>query len=536
MFNPINEDDNLFMPQNPSSNLAELFDSNPVSTPGNRDLMYVAPKQPKSVTKSQAKPQSKPKLQTTVLFAKVVFVYKSQHDDTRKLIGKYALALIGDTTGGKEIILYKDKQNILAKVIFTHDTEIRVENEHNCLGDFLDKLKQANVKVTIKKIEVKHVDTTDSIDNSNGDNESLTQTKADILTRMAKMGQPILPGNIKGRNDNDPVPSSPPIVTSKKTGSSNVNDNLNANYQSPNENLRNVPYFPPEPTNQISPYHSVYAADRLPNPSLINTVITSQEFNLFTSENRIQNSEVRMNLNALSHKLDNVLSEISKIREPNTDKLENDYLKSKISDLERNINNLTKQLDEVNNSSKEAELEMIIKDKDRELNSQKCKIVELESSLKNMEDLRSKIVDFESREMELNEKVHYLEEKLNETERDLQECNLTNTELQETNMVLHRNNDELDQKAVALESKLKSLQLNVEQKLKGLADIIKESMNTMYQNLMGQFEEPQQNQIKAILSTNIKQTTFNVIQKFQQYLLSTDNLDKSINNNEAVAK
>ncbi|KAI4458863.1 fk506-binding protein 15 [Holotrichia oblita] len=524
MFNPINEDDNLFMPQNPSSNLAELFDSNPVSTPGNRDLMYVAPKQPKSVTKSQAKPQSKPKLQTTVLFAKVVFVYKSQHDDTRKLIGKYALALIGDTTGDLEDI---NNEKWIARF------------EENCMGEFLDKLKQANVKVTIKKIEVKHVDTTDNIDNSNGDNESLTQTKADILTRMAKMGQPILPGNIKGRNDNDPVPSSPPIITSKKTGNSNVNDNLNANYQSPispNENLRNVPYFPPEPANQISPYHSVYAADRLPNPTLINTVITSQEFNLFTSENRIQNSEVRMNLNALSHKLDNVLSEISKIREPNTDKLENDYLKSKISDLERNINNLTKQLDEVNNSSKEVELEMIIKDKDRELNSQKCKIVELESSLKNMEDLRSKIVDFESREMELNEKVCYLEEKLNETERDLQACNLTNTELQETNMVLHRNNDELDQKAIALESKLKSLQLNVEQKLKGLADIIKESMNTMYQNLMGQFEEPQQNQIKAILSTNIKQTTFNVIQKFQQYLLSTDNLDKSINNNEAVAK
>lgn len=459
-------------------------------------------------------------------------------------------------TGGKEIILYKDKQNILAKITFTDDTEVHVENEYidlvdinnekwivrfeeNCLSEFLDKLKQVNIKITMKKVIPKHIDNTDSVDN-NDDNQSeqtvLTQTKADILTRMAKMGQPILPSNIKSRNDNDNIPSSPPSLSNKKISDSNINDNINANYQSPsspNENLKNAPYtisFTPNPSTQLSPYHSMYP-DRLPNPTLINTVITSQEFNLFASENRIQNSEVRMNLNTLSNKLDNVLSEISKIREPNTDKLENDYLKSKISDLERDISNLTRQLNEANNSSKQTELEIAIKSKDNELNSQKIKVIELENLLKNMEELQSKVSVFESRETELNQKIRYLEEKLSCTEQDLQECNLTNVELQKTNMMLHQNNDELSR----LEAKLSSQSIT-EQKLKGLADIIKESMNSMYQNLISQFEEPQQNQIKVILSTNIKQTTFNVIQRFQQYLVSTNNLNRSINNNEAIPK
>ncbi|KRT80686.1 hypothetical protein AMK59_6184 [Oryctes borbonicus] len=470
------------------------------------------------------------------------------------MVGAYGLALIGDLDIPKELILYIDNQNILARVTFANSSEICIENEYihlqdtnsrkwiiqfkeeTSLSEFLTELKKANIK-TIEKINPKRHDNINKTDNTDTKDTDkmpeqlpVSQTKADILLRMAKMGQPILPGTVKNKNiDIDDTPNSPPIL-SRKISDSDLNDTINANSQLRNENLTNnnvneigalsATHYASNSPSQLAPYVSVYPAHHL-GSNLINTAIPSPEFNLFIAENRIQNSEVRMNLNCISSKLDNVLKEISKSREPNTDKLENEFLKSKISDLEKNVSNLNIQLDEAKNSSKCKELEALLKQKDQQLKIEENKVNELQNVVENMQDLQAKVANLDLREAELNEKIRILEEKLSNSEMGLQLSHKTNSLLQETNTTLLQNNEDLSNKVRLLEAKNNSYHEDLNQKVNILSNTIKDSTNLMYQNIFSQFKEPlTQNQIKHILSTNIKRATLDVIRKFQTTLLS----------------
>ncbi|GJQ85847.1 hypothetical protein Trydic_g15310 [Trypoxylus dichotomus] len=149
MFNPVDDDDDLFVPQNSSSNLAGLFETASVTKPGNADLMYIPPKQPKRTLQLQSSTQPKSKPQNSVLFAKVVTVYKSQSDfNLRKVVGTYGLALIvlqetnttllqNNKDLNQKIALLESKNNS-----FHEDLNQKVNNLSNTIKDSMNLMYQ----------------------------------------------------------------------------------------------------------------------------------------------------------------------------------------------------------------------------------------------------------------------------------------------------------------------------------------------------------------------------------------------------------
>ena len=201
-----NDEDDLFNPS-ASSNLANLFGTAMTFKNENANLSYIAPKQPKSETQE---PISRPNLQSTVICSKFINAFK-QVDREYVAQGKCGIAIIGNQTlNVYELIIYKSKHEVISRTKLKKEFIFQIQNnnfasfiddqqqqwsihfEQNELNHFISELESQNVEVSHTK------QNKPSLDNSHENDSSDTSTaKANILSRMAKMGQAILPNSPK---------------------------------------------------------------------------------------------------------------------------------------------------------------------------------------------------------------------------------------------------------------------------------------------------------------------------------------------------
>lgn len=320
--------------------------------------------------------------------------------------GTYGLALIHGADC-REIMIYKDKQNILTRAkllpafIFTlqanNFSTFYDDNKQNWSvrfntssesEEFLNELKKIGIQI-VKDFKESQQNTEDQcsskdevVDASAIPDNSQAALKADILTRMAKMGQPILPTMKTGISD-DVSDSDSDVVKNKK---------LSKKFKRPGDKQPQILEKPAvlEPYSDVQ-QHSVTSVIPIQTtvPQAVNFSAITPSFdplNILLAENRTQNTEIRINLSHLSNKLDEVLWKINQ-----SDGSEERLLKSKLKAMELKVANLYKELEEAVNDN------ISLQEKVAALKDNKCN--------RSLEDLlQQKNVEIEQLKKELADK------------------------------------------------------------------------------------------------------------------------------------
>lgn len=343
-----------------------------------------------------------------------------------------------DATNAYELIVYKDKQNILTRAklqpTFTYsllrDNFASFSDDHNQnwsvlfdnardYTEFCAELEKRNVKIVenIQKLEqdtkAEPVETkTESshVEEDHSDSSG-AQMKANILSRMAKMGQSILPITTQsGVSDSDSDlsnnsrksrktkrPEKPPIVSTKP--------DLNKPKQLPlapvPSSSANVQMVLPQYQGQMILSHQALVSP------------TVDPLNLLLAENRTHNCEIRMNLSNLSNKVDEVLK---KIEQCDRESAEEKLLRAKVQALELKVASLMKELEETINSnidlqrklmdSKNSDVtnDSLMKEKNDVIQQQNRKIADLEDQAKEREAYL-KLLEEENEQFKRNQMI-----------------------------------------------------------------------------------------------------------------------------------
>lgn len=330
--------------------------------------------------------------------------------------GKYGLALIGnDSSKIYELILYKDKQNILtrAKISSTFTATIKEnrfftfydDSNQNWLTHFDNATDSNEFTQQLEKRDIKIIDNSknEKVDEKGDMREtelaieekdsSETQIKADILSRMAKMGQPILPVPVlKSTSDISDSESDTNRIAKKPIRKPRRNIPSTENASKPPETESKLEPVPQRPA--VTSYHNfpgplipMQNTPQYPNYSgqvAVPQPIISPSYdpvNTFLSETRIQNTEIRMTLSELSNKLDSVLG---KVRKEDVKSNEEKVLQKKIRALELQMLNLTKDLQVSLKTNEELEEKLANRDATLE-NEKQNRIKSLETKLAEAE-------------------------------------------------------------------------------------------------------------------------------------------------------
>lgn len=309
------------------------------------------------------------KIYKTIFFSSDNKQYKSE--------GTFGIALIGiESTKAYEIIIYKDKQNIITRaklaqtfhltrnnialsfydeskqgllIRFTGDTDLQeFASELEKVGakvieSIPTNTSKTNVEKPVKKDEHEEKDSEIHSDSSGA------AIKANILSRMAKMGQQILPAStiknsVSDLSDSDSESSNKTQKTSRKSKRP-IPDNFPPKHPEKPNTLQpgSVATLSVEPV-QNNNTSVVPSKNFMPHIQTYSAISPSLDpFNILLSENRTQNTEIRMNLSQMSSKMDEILW---KINHSETSASEEKLLKAKIMALELKVGNLTKELQE----------------------------------------------------------------------------------------------------------------------------------------------------------------------------------------------
>lgn len=191
------------------------------------------------------------------------------------------------------------------------------------------------------------------VDVGSDSSSSVSHTKADILTRLAKMGQQILPINPTTSQVSDSNgDSESDHIKNKLVQSKSMSESQNRNYALSN------------PDSFISGQQSMMEASSL------------GFMNMLIAENRTHNCELRMNVSDLSQKLNKVLEKISSM--------------DSSTDLEARIKALEKQIFDMSVAETQKESDAEVKKKNCNLKEQNQilidKICELEESVSQLKE------------------------------------------------------------------------------------------------------------------------------------------------------
>ncbi|KAJ8935941.1 hypothetical protein NQ314_012563 [Rhamnusium bicolor] len=573
-----NSDDYDFNPSG-SSKLASLFDNPVVPDNLNSSLTYTAPKQPKTKKEVESNEPAKSKPQTSLLLAKVVSLWKLENKDY-KTLGKHGLAIIGSSDLNIfEIIVYREKNNILLRKKISNSCSFY--NQKDSYSSFYDNENQnwlvkfesisdqskfckeiqcygANIINNMEETSQKKEKTSSVTNKENlltkpdiapkllqsaeydveevNSDSSGSQKRANILSRMAKMGQQILPNQILKNTSTDISDSElddskhdrkiPPrkfkrsIHTEKniahKEESAPQTYLENQMVPSQSNNCNYPPLFPPGMS-----------------PVLFNQPLAFDGYNNYIAT---QNSELKMNLAQISAKLDSALSGNNTYQ----DKFEDRALKSKIKALqlksenlqamvqryEEKYNDLQTKYDELkkkNNPIEITENKIIIQNLQDNISKLKLDLKMVKEKNTDNEKLEQEIETYKSNIKEFENTIEIQKLKLKDYE-EFYEENKDNKNLQSKI-------DNLNETVLTLELKLKDLetyfhkteaekQKRAEENNKIMnifEDKIKEHMNNMYQSVLANFSEDSSYsmpEIKSVFVQNLKGTTFKIIEDF----------------------
>ncbi|XP_018580061.1 FK506-binding protein 15-like [Anoplophora glabripennis] len=596
-------DDYDFVPSG-SSKLASLFDGSMLSNDSSGDLKYTAPKQPKA-SKSDLDESSKSKKHTSVILAKVVSLWKLENTDYKSL-GKHGLAIIGSTDLNIfEVISYKEKNNIIARrnlnssfkfynqkdwfsSFYDNDNQNWLvkfnssddQNEFckeikNCGSEIIINIDTSSVETKVSNESVSKPDTflresmvlpkpevsprlsltSDKDAEETNSDSSSSRKRANILSRMAKMGQQILPQDIlknastdlsdseldDSKSDHKVLPRKFKRAVPLEKHASKEEVLLQNNYldtqviptQCSNASRPQSNMAGSYPQNVVTAYQP-----QMFTPVLMNQPLPYDGFQQFLMT---QNMELKVNLAQISSKLDSVLN----ISNKGDIKIDDGNLKSKIKTLELRSENLLTELERYEQMYDD--LQKKCKKLEKTAESQSDKIV-IENLNKQIEDLKENL----KRAEEKNSNYEKLESELEKYKSDIEQHKKT-VEIQtlklkdfeefyeenKDNKNLQQTVDTLNDTVTNLQLKLKDFEEHFlhtesekqkrieerEQNINTFSDNIKNHMNGMYQSILANFEEDNSyplSQIKSHVVQNMKGTTFAIIKEFKDIYKTED--------------
>lgn len=608
--NTTDDDDALFAPVSNISNLATLFGTQMKNSNNTESstLTYTAPKQPTCKAQGHPTKNVAPKHQSTLLVFKEIHAFKLVEKNYLNQ-GKCGLALIGnDKVHIYQLLLYKHKNDIISTSKLSNQFQFIIQKDNyatfsddqsqkwtvhfNCdkdLDNFAEAFEFRGAKV-VKTDKTVDTDASKHDSDPNPDNTE-NSIKANILSRMAKMGQKLLPNNsisdgTDSDTDKDKAPCNkprkpkkiassmgcspeiavkPPTVSAVDTTVSVPVRPQTINPQIPNSQIvtmvQQQPYL-----QDRHPLH-VVSVDGVTSPVMYgSTPNMLDHLQMHFSENRTQNSEVRMNLLRLTTKMEEMLNKVNKIdnviaktsvselssenSNNNTESLkwENEKLKQTIKKLKHEIEDeqhkITADLVE-----KSSSVEKALKDENEELkqnidkltqalqiegNLIKSENIKLKSTITKLDQKVALLKDAENKtEVELHQQMLNIEKKQKTPENIPDDLRVINNKLKEE-LAAQKSKEldyeikikELEQQA-SISSKELSHKISVnKQKFENLDEIIKKIMNGLYYEMSVELQDDQSvvgKDVKQILARKIVDNTYSILSAVSEISVSLEN-------------
>ncbi|XP_050069377.1 uncharacterized protein LOC126557599 [Anopheles maculipalpis] len=456
----------------------------------------------------------------TIVRASVVTAYRLVDGDN-VFLGKLGLALLNSSSGHR-LLLYRTKTDVLGTVTLTRDTKILLKQDYlqfraDDSNDFWSVLFESE---SDRQALLTAIDTWCLLEREPVIEEPLSEVEKDpppskskrseLAARMARMGGQAMPSmheTAPGSDSSDTSDSKIETITTRPT---TRRPNLLSTVS-----MQMVPLGGMIPTNGNGGPVSSQASG-----------IADMNFNLIMSENRMQNTEMRMNLTKLESKLDRVLDKIdllnvhgtgdrsSSVADKDTEVLE---LEEKLLELKRANHALKSKLRtlEIAESHGKREAHSIMEGKIQTLEESERRLKEsvlslelrLEASRSEIEQQREKLAELEK---QLGEEKHSVESKTKDmkaTLEQLEEGQRERNRLKEQIELANRRSDELQTQLAQQQKECCELQeANQRQRASANnnASLVKDIMNGCFQQLCDQITDPQ---ILKIIAQTIKRET-----------------------------
>ncbi|XP_062564104.1 FK506-binding protein 15 [Armigeres subalbatus] len=542
---PASDDDDFFKPAS-NSTLAKIFGVSKNSTAASRkspetanqskvsdrygasSFRYIPPQQAIDSTTDGDHPEHKRPPEWNLLQASVVTAYKLINE-TNTPQGKLGLALLRSEFAFR-ILIYRTKTDALTTLNLQVGTKLFLKNEYLQFrsdddgfwsvlfeaADERDRLLNTIQDVCILELEqpqqrVPPIPASRTVPIVEEPDSDAEKGKASLISRMARVGKPILPQDnpvstteVSDSSDTDAhfETIARPNIPHRRTGGASTTGKI---HQAP-IGLQMIPSAANALTTAIAGQNLLHTA-------------TDVNFNLFMTESRMQGTEVRMNLSKLESKLDRVLDKIDLLNLNSADdgksstdkdqdmllleekilelKKENLALKAKVRAMETKVS--TKNEDVLKQKLSESEIrytelqlmvEALQKDLVASRDTNKSDFREFER-IKKEQEANIEMVQNKSKEIEL----------LTEQLKDVHKKILT---LQENNSMLMKQNEELQATNKTMAQELSTIQTKSSETELHFDELVKTIMNNCFQRMCDQISDAR---TLKIVGQTIKQET-----------------------------
>uniref|UniRef100_A0A182PNC2 WH1 domain-containing protein n=1 Tax=Anopheles epiroticus TaxID=199890 RepID=A0A182PNC2_9DIPT len=530
------------------STLAKIFGITPKATASSNERDRSLPVAPKSVKISErygpsnfryvpAEPAEDDTMDDaaktpdwTIVRASVVTAYKLIDGDN-VFLGKLGLALLNSSTGHR-LLLYRTKTDVLGTVTLASDTKLFLKQDYlqfraDDSNEFWSVLFESE---SDRQALLAAIESWCCVEREPIVEEPLSEVERDVpepskskrselAARMARMGGQAMPLPEKAKPP--PIPTAAPGSDSSDTSDSKIETISTRPIRRPNFTssigMQMVPLAGMIPTSNVGSVSGQSTA-----------TMADVNFNLVMSENRMQNTEMRMNLTKLESKLDRVLDRIDLL---SLHQGTNAERPATVADKDAEVLELEEKLLELKRANhalkgKVRTLEAAEREGTREANTK------LEEKLKTLEELerrqqesistlQSQLTASHTEAIRQKEKIETLEKQLTEQtltiEGKTKELKLTLEQLEEARRVRASLNgllEEEKQRSEKVHLQLEQLQKDFDELQKELqqrqpapsssASLVKDIMNGCYQQLCDQIADPH---VLRIIAQTIKRET-----------------------------
>ncbi|XP_052867039.1 uncharacterized protein LOC128273155 [Anopheles cruzii] len=460
--------------------------------------------------------------------ATVVVAYKLAAGDNM-FLGKVGLALL-KSSAGHRLLLYRTKTDVLGAVTLNRDTKLFLKQDYlqfraDESSDFWSVLfenepdRQAMLAVIDEWCTVEREPVIEEpLSEAEKEPEAMATSRGNLVARMARMGQaiPLPPGR---------GPAPPPGPPDEGSDSSDTSDSKIETIPTRVPPARRTTNMVPTIGMQMVPLTGLVSGTNC-GPS--NPATADMNFNLVMSENRMQNTEMRMNLTKLESKLDRVLDRIDLLSVQGTDRRPSSAadrdeellaLEEKLLELKRENHTLKGKLRAAEATESDAKRRSDAKLIEKLQSLEECDHrqrdtihrMERENETIRAESARLKEVRL-ALEKELAEAKENGTEKTKELQRTLAELRAANERAEQ---LQHHLKDERNRSLEAgtrieqLQDDLHTAKEASERHQKTLQPaaagaLVKDIMNNCYQQLCDQITDPQ---VLRLIATTIKRET-----------------------------
>uniref|UniRef100_A0A182VRD9 WH1 domain-containing protein n=1 Tax=Anopheles minimus TaxID=112268 RepID=A0A182VRD9_9DIPT len=538
-------DDEEATPEPTMKYIAKLFGVDPKTTVRNSKRTS-APVAPKSIKISErygpsnfryipAEPdddetgedENKPP-EWSIVRASVVTAYKLVDGDN-VFLGKVGLALLNSTIGYR-LLLYRTKTEVLGTVTLERDTKVLLTQDYLqfTVDDSKDFWSVRFENETDRQVLLNAIDDCCRVEREPVIEEPLSEVEKDpepsknkrseLAARMARMGGQAMPPMLE-KSKAPPIPTTAPGSDSSDTSDSKVETISTRPTRRPNAmsavNMQMVPMAGMVPTN----------ASGMPGSGQpTGATMADVNFNLVMSENRMQNTEMRMNLTKLESKLDRVLDKIdllnvhrsgdrpASVADKDAEVLE---LEEKLLELKRANHALKNKVRTLETDERDGkrEADAMLEGKLQTLEESERRLKESLLSLElKLESCRLEVGQqkkmIEVLETQLAEEKHSTESKTKEIRTMLEQLD----EVQRERDCLRKQVEQDNRQSAELHTQLEQLRKecsglkeeNQRRPAASSASLVKDIMNGCYQQLCDQIVDPQ---VLKIIAQTIKRET-----------------------------